>query len=165
VGIPHAVEFSIEHFEDLIPALNDMCLYISSCAQNYNSDWKDIGENIVELLDDEIVKENQFYQISLLNLFVYNKELNHIDQLINIFKNQNEEVKRKVLLASLHYDNASWIHQLKEEQMRFSEWTRRAYLIATKSLPAEQKKFLHRDIKLTLKQDNILEHLILSWAK
>lgn len=165
VGIPHAVEFSIEHFEELIPALNDMCLYISSCAHNYNSDWKEIGDNIVELLNDEIVRENQFYQISLLNLFVYNKELNHIDQLINIFKNQNEEIKRKILLASLHYDNASWIHQLKEEQMRFSEWTRRAYLIATKSLPADQKKFLHRDIKLTLKQDDILEHLILSWAK
>ncbi|MDB5008527.1 MAG: hypothetical protein JWP45_2920 [Mucilaginibacter sp.] len=165
VGIPHAIEFSIEHFEELIPALNDMCLYISSCAQNYNSDWKEIGENIIELLDDEIVRENQFYQISLLNLFVYNKELNHIDQLINIFKNHNEEVKRKVLLASLHYDNAGWIHQLKEEQMRFSDWTRRAYLIATKSLPPEQKKFLHRDIKLTLTPDHLLEHLILSWAK
>jgi len=165
VGIPHAIEFSIENFEDLIPAINDMCLYISSCAQNFKSDWKAIGENIIELLDDVIVKENQFYQISLLNLFVYNKELNHIDQLIRIFKTQNEEVKRKVLLASLNFDNAAWIHQLKEEQVRFSEWTRRAYLIATKSLPPEQKKFLHRDIKLTLTADHILEHLILSWAK
>lgn len=164
IGIPHGIEFSINHFEDLIPAMNDMCLYISSCSENFESDWRDIGGRIITLLSDEIVMANPFYQISLLNLFVYNPQLNHIDRLVGLFKTQNEEVKRKILLSSLHYDNAAWIHQLKEEQVRFSEWTRRAYLIATRSLPADQRKFLHRDIKATLTDEHILENLILSWA-
>lgn len=165
VGIPHAIDFSINNFERLIPALNDMCLYINSCAENYKSDWKIIGEHVLMLLEDDIVINNQFYQISLLNLFVYNKALNHIDQLIELFKNANEDIKRKILLASIHYPNASWINQLKEEQKRFSEWTLRAYLIATKSLPPDQKKFLHGNIRETLKSNQILENLILKWAK
>ncbi|HUC81915.1 MAG TPA: RNA-directed DNA polymerase [Flavisolibacter sp.] len=165
VGIPHAIDFSIDNFQKLIPALNDMCLYINSCAENYQSDWKEIGGYIIMLLEDEIVKSNPFYQISLLNLFAYNKALNHIDQLIEIFRNGDEDIKRKVLLASIHYPNAPWINQLKEEQKRFSEWTLRAYLIATKSLPTDQKKFLHGNIRETLGKNQILEALILKWAK
>ncbi len=166
VGIPYAIEFSIKNFDRLIPALNDMCLYISSCADNYTqSKWPEVGSKIIELLDDDIVQENPFYQISLLNLFVYNKQLNHISKLIGKFKSQNEEFKRKVLLASINHDNAAWIYQLKEDQKNFSDWTRRAYFIATKSLPKDQKKFLHRDIKKTLKANDILSNLILDWAK
>jgi Reverse transcriptase (RNA-dependent DNA polymerase) len=165
VGIPHAIDFSIDNFQRLIPALNDMCLYINSCAENYESDWEAIGEHILTLLEDEIIESNPFYQISLLNLFVYNKALNHIDQLIQIFRNGSEDVRRKILLASIHYPNASWINQLKEDQERYSEWTRRAYIIATKSLPVDQKKFLHGNIRETLQKKQILERLILKWAK
>ncbi|GAA0526676.1 RNA-directed DNA polymerase [Chitinophaga japonensis] len=165
IGIPHAVEFSIENFQNLIPALNDICLYINSCAENFQSDWKNIGGKILELLDDEIVNNNPFYQISLLNLFVYNNRLNHIGILIDKFKSANEDVKRKILLSSINYKNAAWINQLKEDQVRFSEWTRRAYIIATKSLPPEQKKFLHGNIRETLNQNQILERLLLQWAK
>jgi hypothetical protein len=165
LGIPHAIDFSIENFQDLIPAINDMCLYINSCAENYKSDWKVVGEQILELLNDDIVQNNTFYQITLLNLFVHNKDLNHIETLITLFRNTNEDIKRKILLSTINYPNASWIHQMKEEQIRFSEWTRRAYLIATKSLPADQKKFLHRDILSTLHDNQLLEKLILKWAK
>lgn len=165
IGIPHAIEFSIENFERIVPALNDVCLYINSCAENYKSDWKMIGEEILEILSDKIIQSNPFYQISLLNLFVYNKSLNHFDQLIALFKNANEDIRRKILLASVHYNAASWTYQLKEEQNRFSDWTRRAYLIATKSLPVDQKKFLHGSIREKLNKDEILESIILKWAK
>ncbi len=165
IGIPHAIDYSIENFEDIIPALNDVCLYINSCASNYTSDWKVIGEQILEMLEDEIIKANPFYQISLLNLFVYNKNLNHVNGLIKLFKNSNEDIRRKILLASIHYNSAGWIYQLKEEQARFSDWTKRAYIIATKSLPADQKRFLHNSIKQKLNKSDILERLILQWAK
>ncbi|RNI40190.1 RNA-directed DNA polymerase [Hanamia caeni] len=164
IGIPHAIDFSIDNFQKLIPALNDMCLYINSCAENYQSDWKNIGEFIINLMEDEMVENNPFYQISLLNLFVYNKRLNHISELIKVFKKGNEDVRRKILLDSINYENASWIYQLKEDQARYSEWTRRAYLIATKSLPPDQKKFLHQNISETLNKKQILEGLILQWA-
>jgi len=165
IGIPHAIDYCIQNFEDLLPALNDVCLYINSCAEHYESDWKEIGESVLEIFEDQIVQSNPFYQISLLNLFVYNKGLNHIDKLIALFKNGNEDLKRKVLLATANYQASSWIFQLKEDQDRFSPWTRRAYMIATKNLPPDQKKFLHGSIRDGLTTNDILESLILRWAK
>lgn len=166
IGIPDAIDYSIEHFEELLPALNDVCLYINSCAENYQSDWKEVGDFVLEIFEDEIVQSNPFYQISLLNLFVYNKNLNHIDKLIAFFKNGNEDLRRKVLLASAQYEDAEgWIFQLKEEQDRFAPWTRRAYIIASKCLPPDQKKFLHGSIRQRLNNDDILESLLLKWAK
>ncbi|EOR93494.1 hypothetical protein ADIARSV_3343 [Arcticibacter svalbardensis MN12-7] len=166
IGLPDAIDYSMENFEDLLPALNDVCLYINSCAENYESDWKDVGDIIFEIFEDEIVQSNPFYQISLLNLFVYNNNLNHIDKLISLFKNGNEDLRRKILLSSAQYEDAEgWIFQLKEEQDRFSPWTRRAYIIATKNLPLDQKKFLHSSIRQRLNKDDILEMLILKWAK
>jgi retron-type reverse transcriptase len=166
IAIPDAIDYSIEHFEELLPALNDVCLYINSCAENYQSDWKDVGDFVLEIFEDQMVQSNPFYQISLLNLFVYNKNLNHIDKLIGLFKNGNEDLRRKILLASARYEDAEgWIFQLKEEQERFAPWTRRAYIIATKSLPPDQKKFLHQSIRQRLSNDDILESLILKWAK
>jgi hypothetical protein len=165
IGIPHAIDFSIANFDKIIPALNDVCLYINSCAENYQSDWKMIGETVIEILQDEIVKANPFYQISLLNLFVYNKSLNHIDSLVKLFKNANEDIRRKILLSTLDYNSGGWIYQLKEDQQRLSPWTRRAYMIATKALVADQKKFLHNSIKAGLTNNDILEKMILNWAK
>ncbi|MBS1663651.1 MAG: RNA-directed DNA polymerase [Bacteroidetes bacterium] len=165
IGIPHAIDYSIDNFEQILPALNDVCLYLNSCAENYKSDWKDVGDYIVDVLEDKIIQSNTFYQISLLNLFVYNSNLNHAFKLISLFKKSNEDVRRKILLACIHYEAAAWLYELKEEQSRFSEWTRRAYLIATKSLPPEQKKFLHNSIRQSLSSDSILERLILNWAK
>lgn len=166
IGIPHAVDFSIENFENIIPALPDVCQYINACAPNYKADWKTIGEEIFYILEDEMVEANPFYQISILNLFVYNPSLNHINKLVQVFKKSNEEIKRKILLSCTHYRaSAAWIYEQKEDQQRFSDWTRRAYMIATKSLPADQKKYLHGSIKATLDKDAILERLILTWAK
>src|SRR5690606_14557898 len=109
IGIPHAIDFSLENFDKLIPAINDVCLYINSCAENYTSDWKEVGEYIIQLLDDEIVKSNEFYSLTLLNLFVYNASLNHFADLIKRYSGSSENVKRKILLSSLNFESEGWL--------------------------------------------------------
>lgn len=164
IGIPHAVDYSIDNFEKLMPALNDVCLYLNSCAENYSSDWKVIGEYIFDILDDDIIKSNEFYKIALYNLFVFNKNLNHIDKLINSFTNVSENLKRKILFASMNYNSSGWIRGLKEQYNRFDTWTKRAYLIAAAKLPKEEREFFYKGIKVHLKDDDILEEIIIKWA-
>lgn len=166
VGIASAVEFSINNYDKLIPALNDVCLYLSSCAENYNSDWKDIGEQILDMLEDEIIKSNEFYKISLLNLFVYNPNLNHTASLIEIFDNAPENIKRKILLACANIKSAgSWLNTLREKYRRFDPWTQRAFLIAAKNLPKEARSFFFKSVKFDLRDDDILEKIIIKWAE
>jgi retron-type reverse transcriptase len=164
IGLPYAIDFSIDNFDKLIPAINDVCLYINSCAENYSSDWKEVGEFILDVLDDEIVESNEFYVIALYNLFVYNRSLNHISTLLGKFSSASENVKRKILLASMNYDSASWLRSLKEQSVSFQSWTRRAFLMAASKLPAEEKEYFLKGLKATLQKDDILEHIIIKWA-
>lgn len=165
IGLPHAVDYSIKNFERLMPAINDVCLYLSSCGQNYKSDWKAIGKEILLMLEDDVVMSNEFYQLSLLNLFVYNSNLNHFTELIKLFKRSPDLIKRKILLASLNHKAGPWLSGLKEDSPQFDVWTRRAYLIAAKHLPVEERDFFYKSVKEGLSKDDILETIIIKWAK
>lgn len=164
IGIPHAIDFSIDNFDKLIPALNDVCLYINSCAENYTSDWKEVGGHILDILDDEIIESNEFYKITLYNLFVYNKNLNHIARLLKTFDNAPENIKRKILFASMNYKSAGWIRGLKEHFNKFDTWTKRAYLIAASKLPREEKEYFFKGLRPSLNTNDILEEIIIKWS-
>lgn len=167
IGIPHAIDYSIENFDKLLPALNDVCLYINSCTDNYKSDWKIIGEKVFEILDDELVESNEFYQLSLYNLFVFNTGLNHKKKLFKAFENVNNNIKRKILFASMNYNSASWLSSIKEKFTSFDPWTRRAFLIAASKLPKEEKAFFFKGVKSGSDESNkdFLENIIVSWAQ
>ena len=165
IGIPNAVDYSIEHFYELIPALNDVCLYISSCANNYTSSWSTIGEQIIDLLEDDMIESNEFYRISLLNLFVYNSNLNNIDKLIRLFGGLSGNLKRKIILSSIKYNSSSWLRSLKESYNTFDNWTKRAFLIAATKLPAEEREYFFKGISPSLNDNNYFEKIIIKWAK
>jgi hypothetical protein len=165
IGLSHAIDFSLDNFDRLIPALNDVCLYVNACAENYESDWQHIGAVILQILEDDIIESNEFYQISLYNLFVHNANLNHISTLISSFGNSSNSIKRKILLASMHHKSASWLRELKEQFYTFDVWTKRAYLIAASKLPREERDYFFKGIKQKLGTDAILEDIIIKWAK
>jgi hypothetical protein len=163
VGIPHAVDYAIENFDELVPALNDICLYINACAENYRSDWREFGGDVLELLDDELVKGNAFFQISLLNLFVYNRGLNHTQALIGIFNSSSAVVKRKILLACMNAPAAaSWIEAIAVQYTGFDQWTRQAYLIACKTLTPQALERVYAEIPED--KNEIMETIIRSWV-
>jgi hypothetical protein len=164
IGLPHAIDFSIENFDKLIPALNDVCLYINSCAENYSSDWKAVGGYIIELLDDDIIASNEFYKIALYNLFVFNPNLNHISSLLGHFPSAIDNVRRKILFASMNYNSSGWLRGLKENYNRFDTWTKRAYLIAASKLPKEEREFFYKGIKAQFSSSDIIEELIIKWS-
>lgn len=166
IGLPHAVEFSINNINKLIPALNDVCLYINSCAENYTSDWKEIGETILNLLDHSSIANIEYFKITLLNLFVRNPQLNHTGKLISSYKKVTKEEQRKILLASANNPKLSgWISTLKESYNTLDKWTQYALLIATKILPKEERNFFLKSIKSGLNPNNdIMENIIIKWA-
>jgi len=165
IGLPNAIDYAIENFYELIPALNDVCLYISSCANNYSSSWNTIGEEIIDLLDDEMVDSNEFYKLALLNLFIYNNNLNNIDKLIRLFGNASGNIKRKIILSSINYNSSSWLRTLKESYNTFDDWTKRAYLIATHKLPKEEREYFYKGVLPTLNESNYFEKIIMKWSK
>lgn len=165
IGIPYAVDFSIANMERLMPAINDICLYLSSASMYYESDWKDIAVKIFELLDLPIVKSNEYYKIVLLNLFFKNSKMNHVDNLISMYRYSSNSIKRKVILTCAQYGAKSWIRELKEDYENFDDWNKNAYIIATACLESDERKFLLQSIKEQSQRNSKLEDILIEWAK
>ena len=149
-----------------MPALNDVCFYINSCAENYKSEWMDIGEEIIKLLDHPAIIDRQYFKITLLNLFARNPKLNHINQLINRFERSAKEGQRKILLACANNSATSgWLLTLKESYQFYDQWTKYAFLIASKNLPREERDFFLKSVKKKLDNtSDIMEMVIIKWA-
>lgn len=164
LGAPGLVNFSIENFDELFPAINDVCHYLLSASETYSGDWKELGELTLELLNLDIVKSNEYFQIALINLFSSNEKMNHFDKLLELYKNSSEPIKRKIILMANQIGAESWIRHLKESVGQMNDWTKRAYFMSLQHLPNEEKKFLIRGIKTSLSNESYLELFLLKKA-
>lgn len=149
----------------LIPAINDVCLYLASASLLYEDDWKDIGDDIFELLELPVIKTNEYFKIVLVNLFIRNRKLNHLPKLLELYRHSSDSIKRKVILTASQDSAKSWIRELKEDFDRFDDWNKYAYIISTSCLPIEERKFLLQSIREKLHKGSILEDILITWAK
>ena len=163
-GTTHAIEFSIKNMDKLIPAISDVCHYLISVADGCEKDWKIIGEDVLNLLDKELIKSNEFFQISLLNLFVNNPRLNHFDKLIEIYKTSSDNIRRKVIFSAFSAKADAWIRELKEECPKFDAWNKRALIIACSRLPKDEKEHFLKYVKRYLQPTDYLEIILIDWA-
>jgi len=115
-------------------------------------------------LDNDLIKSNEFFQITLLNLFVNNTKLNHFNKLIEMYRSSSENLRRKIILAAYSMNAESWVRELKEDYPKFDIWNKRAMLIASSLLPAEERKHFLQHIKSSLSSDDILESILIEWA-
>jgi hypothetical protein len=161
IGHPAAVEFCMSNMNSLIPAVSDVCHYLISVGNNYRGDWKGLGGDILTLLEYPIIKSNEYFQISLLNLFSNNEALDHIDRLIALFNSAPSNLKRKIILSAFNSETADWIRELKENYHAMDIWNKRAYLVATSILPIEERKHFLRQVA----DDDMLNSILIKWAK
>lgn len=161
VGVPSAVDFCISHANELLPAISDICHYLVSVNNNYQGNWKDLGVQIFSLLNSDLIKSNEYFQMTLLSLFGRNQELNNTSSLISLYNVSPPSLRREILLAAYSLNMGDWLRELKESYQGLDSWSKRAFIIATKTLPIEERKFFLEYIK----DGNILNDLLIKWAK
>lgn len=163
LGLPSAIEYSIKNVKKLMPAISDICQYFISVANKANIEMFAVGEDVLNLLDNKVVKSNEFLQISLLSLFAHSRYFNHTDKLIRLYRTSSENIKRKIILSAYTAGADAWIRELKEDYPRLDIWNRRALIIACSLLPAEEKKFYIGNLRQY--SNTILENLLLDWVR
>ncbi|MFN6559248.1 MAG: RNA-directed DNA polymerase [Nostoc sp. ChiSLP01] len=161
VGIPSGVEFCIDNIDILTPAISDICHYLIAVNNNYNSDWKLLGSKILNIVNSEIIKSNEYFQITLMSLFARNASLNNASRLIALYQNSPSSLRREILLSAYSQNMGDWIRELKESYTSMDIWCKRAFIIASTSLPVEERKFFLN----YLKDNNLLNELLGKWAK
>lgn len=159
--IPTAVEFCIKRIDDLTPAVSDVCRYLVAVSDKYVGNWKQLGSSIFKLLKSDLIQSNEYLQVALLNLFSQNSELNQTSSLLSIYKSSSSNLKREILLSAYMMSLGDWIRELKEDYTNMDLWNKRSFIIATKALPTEERRFLLEHIK----DGNILNDLLIKWAR
>ena len=130
-------------------------------TNNYTKDWKVLGNKILDILTSDLIKSNQFFQMALLSLFVRNVKLNNINRLIFIYSNASPSIRREIILSAYQANAIDWLRELKENYSGFDIWSKRAFVIACKGLPEDEKKFFLDHAV----EDEILLNLLKKWSK
>lgn len=162
VGHPGAVEYCLQHFERLTPAVSDLCHYLIAVSGTLSSiRWTDVGTNLVTVRNAPLLAANEYFQLSVLSLFSRIAELNHLPQLLREFSSSSPTVRREIILAAATAGHADWLRELKEQFPAMDPWTRRAFLYACGRLPKEERRFFLG----TVGGPSPLEKLIIRHAK
>ncbi|WP_282125041.1 MULTISPECIES: RNA-directed DNA polymerase [Marinifilum] len=165
LGVPQAIDYTLDNLDKLTPVINDVCEYFISSIQNYKGSLTDKGKQIHELLNNELIKSSEYFQISLINLFSKTTELNHFKIFTQNFGASSDNIKRKILLVAESINAADWIRELKEKYNELSVWSKRAFLIACSSLPKDERKFLYETADMFLSNEDLIEKTIIDWGK
>ncbi|SHJ88517.1 RNA-directed DNA polymerase, partial [Desulfofundulus thermosubterraneus] len=161
VGHPSAIDFCITNFNALIPALSEVCRYFISIGNHPQTEWPYIGAQLIELLDNEIISSNEYFQMSILSLFNKKTELNQVHRILGKYGNASPNIRREILLVALANNCADWIRELKEQYAAMDLWTKRAFLAACKLLPVEERKFFTKIVD----RKNLLDGLLVRWVR
>lgn len=165
LGVPYAIDYTIEHISSLTPIINDICEYFVSAVPNYIGELKNKGKELHNLLDTDLIKSSEYFQIAIINLFSKSKDLNHFEIFARKFQTSPDSVKRKILSVANSLKASDWLRENKEKYNEFSVWTKRAFLISCSCLPKEERKFFFDTANSYLNDSDLIEKLIIKWAK
>jgi retron-type reverse transcriptase len=161
IGHPAGVNIFLREFSKLLPAMSEICRYFLAVSQVADLEWKAIGHDLLDLFSNEIVKSNEYFQLSILSLFSAQEKLNNLPGILQLYQNASPYLRREIIICAAKHGASDWLRELKEGYPSMDPWNHRAYLFATSLLPAEERKFF---LKYANAND-LIDELIISWSK
>ena len=162
IGIPHAVTFSVNNLNRLVPALGEVAKYLASAENNLDDEWIEIGENLINSLDTiPIINHSEYLQMVLVNLFGKISDLDHIDDLLIKYDSSPETIKRKIIKAATKYGADYWLREKKEDISSVDPWLRRALILGASTFPRDEREIWLKQFK---SGDDLLEKVVANWV-
>jgi hypothetical protein len=96
---------------------------------------------LLELLDSEEVRHNEYFRLSILSLFTKNTHINHFAQLVKRYPSSEPFVRREILLAAKLNDATDWLREHKENYQNMDPWMQLAFIFGISGFPRDEKKY------------------------
>ncbi|WP_237060324.1 MULTISPECIES: RNA-directed DNA polymerase [Microbulbifer] len=141
VGHPGAIDISLQQLDSLGPCLATICFYLASIQNIEPAQWRDIGTQLLELLEADEVKHNEFFRLSILSLFSRNQYINHFSKLAKIFNVSDSFARREIMLSAYQNSAVDWLREHKESFSNMDPWQKMAFIYCTSAFPKDEKKF------------------------
>lgn len=160
IGHPGAVRVSLENINRLGPCFANICAYLASVQNMRAEGWMDVGQRLLDLLEDENVKVSEFFRLSILSLFTRNANFNHFSSLSARFSGSDSNARREVLLAAYRNGAVDWVRGHKESFGAMDDWQKRAFIFCSSRFPADERKYFLRRVSVDRPFDDTLKR----WA-
>lgn len=161
IGHPGAIDISLKEISRIGPCFANICTYLSSVQSIDGERWKDIGVQLLALLDSNEVQNNEYFRLSIVSLFTKNKYINHFEHLVKKYPTSEPFFRREILLAAYRNDAFDWLREQKENYQNMDPWQKIAFLFGLSGFPADEKKYFISKLNLT----RPFEETIAKWAK
>ena len=143
------------------PCFANICTYLSSVQSIDGERWKDIGVQLLALLDSNEVQNNEYFRLSIVSLFTKNKYINHFAHLVKKYPTSEPFFRREILLAAHQNDAFDWLREEKENYQNMEPWQKMAFLYGLSGFPADEKRIFISKLDL----NRPFEETIAKWAK
>lgn len=147
VGAPGGVSFIVGRFEEFLPAIAEVGKYFEAAASNFDDEWKDVGQQLINLYDTDLVQASEYLQVIILSLFSRIKDLNHVNSLTSLYSSSSPMCQRKIMLAAAAANAKAWLSTLKGAYKNADPWSRRAVIFSLRVLPKDEKQFWLKSVK------------------
>lgn len=141
IGHPGGIETCLKRISELEPCFANVCSYLASVQQIDEARWLNIGERLLELLESNAVRENEFFRLMLLSLFSKNPHINHFDKLATRFGEAEASGRREILLSAFSNGAFDWLREHKESFASMDPWQKNAFLFCSSGFPSDEKSF------------------------
>jgi hypothetical protein len=161
MGAPGAINFVLQHLDDLGPALGDVARYVMRASPNYHGDWLEGGDRIIGALNHPLIRRNEYIRLVLLHLFARVPELNHLAKLTASYGAAPGAVRREIVFAARAGHDGAWLRARKSEFEAADPWLRRAIVAAASAWPGDEG---HHWIQKVKQQLTFAEKVMARWA-
>jgi hypothetical protein len=161
IGHPGAINVTLENLDKLGPCFATICFYLASVQSIDAAQWRQIGSSLLDLLDNEEVKQNEYFRLLILSLFNRNAHINHFAALTRLFQAADPFVRREIFLAAKVNSAFDWVREHKESFQLMDPWQKTAYLYSVSGLPPDDKKYFIN--RWTF--DRPFEQTLAKWSK
>lgn len=139
----------IENLDTLYPIIFEIMRYL--LHSNLDDDQKAIiSEKLLKAYNMPIIQTIDYARLWILHYFALNPSLITSRELIKLYGQENDDLKREITYIMGEKEKFSWVRTKKGEWQALSPWLQRAYLKSTNCLPADEKKAYHNSIKRRL---------------
>jgi len=161
LGAPGAVDYLLDHIDQVLPVLGDVARYITRASKFYEGDNLKCGQRILTALSNPVVSRSEYVQMVLTHLFSSVPEFNHVNSLTAKYRSVPNSVRREIFLAVRKAGGGSWARQRKMDFQHGDPWLKRAVLAASSTFPGDEATHWIRQIRKDLTP---LDQIVLRWA-
>lgn len=146
----------------LLPAFRDIIKYLDGLEGLDPEKLTYIGKHVLQLVENSIISELEYYRIWALNLFASSTKWNNKEKLIELLASDLGMSRRQLILSLVKINHKNWLQAQWNQLDNEPPWSRRALLVGASCLPDETKEYWYKFIESKL--DDFLDRIVLKWA-